>query len=78
MDLDVGQRIALWRDARGMTRQDLADAVGVTVAAVYQWEGTGEHKTSPTVATLEKVVKAFKISMAEFYGAIPKAKAKAS
>lgn len=55
-----------------MTRQELAEAVGVTVAAVYQWEGTGEHKVQPSLKTLEKIVDAFGITMERFYGRLPK------
>lgn len=34
----MGDRIRLLRKAKGMTLQDLAQAVGVTKAAVWQWE----------------------------------------
>jgi transcriptional regulator with XRE-family HTH domain len=34
----MGQRIKTLRLAKGLTHQSLADAVGVTRAAVYQWE----------------------------------------
>jgi len=34
----MGERIRLLRKAKGMTLQDLAQAVGVTKAAVWQWE----------------------------------------
>ncbi len=71
-------RIKGWRESKEMTRQELADEVGVTVAAVYQWEGTGESQTCPSVHHLEKIVAAFKITMADFFGRIPKSKSKAS
>lgn len=71
----LSTRIARWRKAKGMTRQELADAVGVTPAAVYQWEGTSEHKTQPSTRHLEKIVKALGLTMVEFYGAIDEARA---
>lgn len=73
--MDVGERIALWRKARGLTQQQLAKEVGVTPAAIYQWEGTGESKTSPSVANLEAVVEALGLTMERFFGRIPGAKA---
>ena len=83
--MDVGIRIKAWREAKGMSRQELADRVPrypsapdgetISVAAVYQWEGTGESKTTPSVPHLEAVVAAFGITMERFYGRIPKAKA---
>lgn len=57
-----------------MTHRDLADAVGVTPAAVYQWEGSGESKTTPSQEHLLAVARAFRVSMAEFWGPVPKAK----
>lgn len=82
MHVDLGERIQRWRESLDMTRPDLADAVGVTVAAVYQWEGngkTGKHQTTPTHETLEKIVRAFKTTLAEFFATLPpKRKARAS
>lgn len=70
--MDLGIRIASWRKAKGLTRLDLAKAVGVSAAAVYQWEGTGESKTSPSQAHLELVVETLGLSMERFYGRLPK------
>jgi transcriptional regulator with XRE-family HTH domain len=78
MSMDVGARIKAWREAKGWSQQELADAVGVTHAAVYQWEDTGENKTTPSLAKLEKVAEAIGITMERFYGRIPKTLAKAS
>jgi transcriptional regulator with XRE-family HTH domain len=74
-EIEVGKRIAHWRVWRSWTPQDLAKAVGVTPAAVYQWEGTGESKVRPSLEKLEKVVDALGITMARFWGPLPKLKA---
>lgn len=76
--MDLGERIASWRLAKGMSRESLASAVGVSVAAVYQWEGTGESKTLPSTANLEKIAAAFGLTLERFFGRIPKARAKAA
>lgn len=73
--MDVGARIKAWREAKGWSQQELAEAVGVTHAAVYQWEDTGENKTTPSLSKLEKVADVLGLSMEKFYGRVPKAKA---
>lgn len=73
--MELGERIAIWRKAKGLSQRELATKIGVSAAAVYQWEGTGDSKTAPSVANLEKLVAALGISMAQFYGRVPKVKA---
>jgi transcriptional regulator with XRE-family HTH domain len=68
--MDLGSRIASWRKLKGFTRRELAEAVGVSTAAVYQWEGTGDSKTSPSQPHLEAVVRALGLTMERFYGRI--------
>jgi len=70
--MDLSKRIASWRKFRGLSREQLASSVGVTAAAVYQWEGTGESKTLPRTANLAKIADAFDVSLAEFFGRVPK------
>lgn len=74
---EVGRRILAWREAKGMSRRALADAVGVTPAAVYQWEGCGADQTSPSQRNLASAVDALGLTMAEFYGPLPKKRAAA-
>jgi len=69
--MELPERITAWREYRGMTRQELATEVGVTRAAAYHWEATDETGVSPRQETLEKIVAAFKITMAQFWGPIP-------
>lgn len=71
--IDVGDRIAHWRKAKGWSQAQLAKAVGVSAAAVYQWEGSEKiEKTTPSSAHVEKVASALGITMAQFYGRLPK------
>lgn len=79
--MDVGQRIAAWCAAKGLSLQDLAEAAEVTPAAVYQWvnglkrDGEPRREVKPSLDKLEKVVAALGISMNRFYGRVPRAKA---
>jgi len=79
--MDVGDRISHWRAVKGLSREDLAQAVGVSVAAVYQWEGSEKiERTNPSTTHLIKVAKAFGITLSDFWGELPrlsKAKPKA-
>jgi transcriptional regulator with XRE-family HTH domain len=69
--MDLGSRIARWRVAKGLSRLELAQAVGVSAAAVYQWEGAAAKRTSPLVSHLDKIVEVLGVSMVEFYGRVP-------
>lgn len=69
--MEVGQRIAAWCEAKGLNHHELAEKVGVTYAAVFQWV-TG--RASPSLKSLENVVGAFDLTMEEFYGPLPKTK----
>jgi hypothetical protein len=80
--MNLGERIDAWCKATDKSYQDLADACDITVAAVYQWVGTGrgrkKKQTKPELGHLEIVVgKVFGLSMEQFYGDVP-AKARAS
>jgi len=76
--MELGERIAGWRKAKGLTQRELAAKIGVSTAAVYQWEGTGESKTAPSVANLERLVSTLGITMERFYGRVPKPKKEAA
>jgi len=70
--MELSERIRAWRKARSLSQKDLARRVDVSDAAVSMWE-TGE--TEPTQDNLRSVVDAFGLTMASFYGRIPKPKA---
>jgi transcriptional regulator with XRE-family HTH domain len=66
--MDVGQRIDAWCKLKSVDHHALAEMVGVTYAAVYQWVTS---RTDPSLSMLEKVVGAFDLTMEEFYGPLP-------
>lgn len=76
--MDVGKRIAAWREAKGLTQHQLAERVDVTYAAVFQWEGGSTKKVRPSLASVERIAKALNLTMEEFYGPLPSARKKAS
>jgi transcriptional regulator with XRE-family HTH domain len=72
--MDLAARIAAWRKARNLTQAGLAKMVGVTRAAVSQWEGAGEKQTEPSQESLRAVVDALGLTMERFYGRVPTTK----
>lgn len=52
-----------------MTQRALAEAAGVTISAVSLWESGG---TTPSQDHLAKVVEALGLTMARFYGRVPR------
>jgi transcriptional regulator with XRE-family HTH domain len=69
--VELGERIKLWRKARGLTQQDLAETCDITVSAVSLWESGGGISQKH----LALVVDLFGVSMERFYGRVPKARA---
>ena len=45
MEITLSENIRRFRKARSLTQQQLADALGVTVGAVYKWEAKRPHRT---------------------------------
>lgn len=70
--MDLGARITAWRNWKGWTQAQLADEASLSRAAVCQYEGAGKYKSDPSQAALTKIITALGITMAAFYGAIPK------
>lgn len=72
--MQLSKRITLWREAAGLTRQELAELIGVTPAAVYQWEGGAKGETAAVVPSTRNVVamaSAFGVSLERFWGEPP-------
>ena len=67
--MKLHERIYRWRKHAGLTMAALADACDVSSAAVAQWEEP--DGTTPTSDNLEKIAKACKRTMSEFWGETP-------
>jgi transcriptional regulator with XRE-family HTH domain len=67
--MDLPGRITRWREDRKLSKASLSRAVGVTRAAVSHWEA---GDATPSLETLAKIVDALGISMADFWGAVPR------
>ena len=62
---EVKNRIKEIREALDLTQSDLAKKTGLSCAAISQFEG-GER--TPSLKTLEKIVKALDVSMGDLIG----------
>jgi transcriptional regulator with XRE-family HTH domain len=67
--MELSNRISGWRRAKGLSQREVAEAVEVGVPAVSMWES---GKTSPTQQNLERLVAFYGLTMAEFYGRVPR------
>lgn len=70
----LGARITAWRKVKGLTQSQLAEAAGISRAAMCQIEGAGKYKSSPSLESLDAIVKALGLTMAKFYGRVGKPK----
>lgn len=77
--MKLSERIRRWRESREpeVTKSELARRVGVSSAAVAQWEG---DVTEPKHENVEKIADALGLTVAGFWGEPPplKREAKAS
>ena len=56
----VGKKIQKYREERGMSKQELADAMGVALMTVYRWEN-GDRE--PDIATFMKILKTLGVDL---------------
>lgn len=68
--METKSRILAWRESKGYTHTDVAKHCGVTRSAVAQWEMT--EATTPSHPHLAKFCDLMGISLAEFWGPLPK------
>lgn len=63
----LGMRIKQLREAKGWTQAALADKVGVSRVhlANIESDDTASHHRTPSLALLDKLAKALKVSVAE-------------
>lgn len=70
--MPLSERVLKWRNLYGWTQAVLAAEVGVSPAAVAQWE-IGD--TSPTHEHLDALCTSLGITLSQFWGAIPAVRA---
>jgi transcriptional regulator with XRE-family HTH domain len=66
----VGMRIKRLREAKGWTQAELAEKLGVSrvhVANIESPDDASHHRT-PSLATLEKLAKTFRVKVADLLG----------
>jgi transcriptional regulator with XRE-family HTH domain len=64
MDVDVGARLRAIREKHGLSQRQLAIRAGVTNGTISLIE---QNRTSPSVASLRKVLQGIPMSLAEFF-----------
>ena len=70
--MDINVRLTRWREHKGITKSALAAAAETTPQAVDRIE-SGD--SMPSLHMLERLVQAMNLTMAQFYGPLPKVKA---
>lgn len=68
--MDVGGRLRAVREAQGLSQRDLAGRAGLTSAAVSLIE---QNKSSPSVASLKRLLDAVRMTMSEFFSEVEEA-----
>lgn len=73
--LTAGQRIKEWRKAKGLSIRTLAAASGVHKSSLHRIE-TGDQ--SPLESDVQKLIAGLHLTIAQFYGPIPRRKREAA
>ncbi len=63
VNIRFGKRLRILRKENGLTQEDLAQTAGLDYKYIQRLEG--KKPSSPTLNSLEKLAKAFKITPAE-------------
>ncbi len=64
INLKIGEKIKTKRHEQGLTQEALANALGVTKAAVSKWENAESY---PDITTLPRIAQLFHITMDELF-----------
>lgn len=64
--MDVGSRLRQLRVSRGLSQRQLAEASGVANSMISMVE---QNRTSPSIASLKKILEGMAVSMSEFFSA---------
>ena len=65
--MDVGSRLKAARKSKGLSQRDLAERAGMTSGAISLIE---QNKSSPSVASLKRLLDAVSMTMSEFFSDI--------
>lgn len=65
--MNVGDKLRDLREKRGLSQRDLAARSGLTNGAISQIE---QNKSSPSIATLKRLLDALSMTMSEFFAEI--------
>ncbi len=65
--MDIGGRLRTVRETRGLSQRDLAGRAGLTGAAISLIE---QNKSSPSVASLKRLLDAIPMTMSEFFSEV--------
>lgn len=65
----IAARIEQQRERAGLSRQQFADALGVSIKTVYAWESA---QNLPNYDNLARVIRLFRLSAAEFMPPLPR------
>ena len=68
--MDIGGRLRAARERHGMSQRDLAGRAGLTSAAISLIE---QNKSSPSVASLKRLLDAFPMTLSEFFSEVEEA-----
>ncbi len=68
LDVSLGQKLRLIREANGLSQRELARRAGVTNSSVSLIE---QGQVSPSVASLARLLAAIPVSLAHFFACLP-------
>ena len=63
----IAKRVSALGNQHGFTVKTLANHAGVSTSTIYGILNSGVKPYNPKIGTVEKLAKAFKINMAEFF-----------
>ncbi len=69
--MDINERLTRWREHKEMTKSALAAAAETTPQAVDRIE---DGSSQPSLQMLERLVEGMSLTMAEFYGSVPRSR----
>ena len=62
--MNIGINISLLRKEKGINRKEFADALGISVQAVWKWE---KGKTYPDIQLLPEIAKVLGVTISDLF-----------